>query len=188
MMYVAGRHRSCVCRVCSVPSDPKPAPDFFGARIGRKSGVLGRPRAMVFGTHRRATMSLLISISVVAGVQAIPSSSSGSPTATYDCCCPGECQCTGDCCHHGPEKALSGQAPQLRAGADEPMWRVANQCGVWLVTLQRTPGYAKLMSSESRLRGFINPSHQPLRSPEPPAISSLAACLASSSPRAPPNA
>ena len=141
---------------------------------------------MVFRAFSRFALSLLIAAVQIAGVQGSPSPAQGSSTATYSCCCIGECHCTGDCCNHGPVATERDKAPSVRVGAGAPAWQAPNQCGVWQGTLQRPPGEAKILLADSRGVPLASPDRSHLRPPSFAVVTSTASYLRASSPRAPP--
>jgi hypothetical protein len=143
---------------------------------------------MAFGIRSRAALSLLIATGLVAGVQGTSSPAQESRTATYSCCCSGECHCTADCCNHGPEKTRPGEPPRLRDGAGPPVWRDAERCGARLVTLQRAPGPTTTLRARTWRHPAVDSDGQRRRLYAPRVAASSTSYLAGPSPRAPPAA
>jgi len=135
----------------------------------------------------RITLALLIAAAHLAGVPLTPGASQSSHSEIYTCCCPGECNCTGDCCNHGPGRSAQEKPPTVRVGAAGlPILEGPRQCGTWRGTIQRSPEQVKLALSNTRGRAAA-PADQPkqLRS-LPIVLTSIENTLRQSFPRGPP--
>jgi len=133
-------------------------------------------------------MALLIASSLVAGVHGTSIQQPGERTTAYRCCCAGECHCTGDCCNHGPKNIRPGRSPQLRDGSGSPIWRGADRCGAWLVTLHRAPGPVKALPAGELRHARVQPDGCRFESFPLRAVVSQEPNASPSSPRAPPAA
>ena len=165
------------------------APELFlGRRIagGRIKGQDVVYQSMVTRSKLTSVLSLLIVVVQFAGVGAVTSGSSSRASAEYYCCCPGECHCTADCCHHAPPGVDDGKSNSTRIGSGSPILEAPRSCGVWTGTLNRSPNAPKAIPAAERNQFVQRPEQDFRRLPNSvPTISSHAG-LRASAPRAPP--
>jgi len=161
---------------------------FLGRRIAGR-WIKGQDvvyQSMMTRSKLTSVLSLLIAVVQFAGVGAVTSGSSSRASAEYYCCCPGECHCTADCCHHAPIGTEVDRAAAPRIGAGSPILEAPRSCGTWTGTLNRSPNAPKALPAAEREQFARWPEQGFRRLPNSvPTISSQAA-LRASAPRAPP--
>ena len=133
-----------------------------------------------------ALFSLLIAIAQFAGVGVVSTSSAGPASTEYYCCCPGECHCTADCCHHAPSGDDDSEPDTVRVGAGTPILEATVRCGVWTGTLQRSPDAPKAIPATHQRLAPVVPEDSNRRPAESATTISSRAILRASAPRAPP--
>jgi hypothetical protein len=133
-----------------------------------------------------AALSLLIAIVQFAGVGAVSTSSAGPASTEYYCCCPGECHCTADCCHHAPPGVDDGESASTRIGGGSPILEAPRSCGTWTGTLNRSPESPKALPTLRQRRAAQQPDEGSRRLPYLVSVVSSREAIRPSAPRAPP--
>ena len=141
---------------------------------------------MMIRAKLTAVLSLLIAVVQFAGVGAVSSGSPSRASAEYFCCCPGECHCTADCCHHAPTGANDGKPAQSKIGAGTPILEAPVRCGVWTGTLNRSPDSPKALAATPHWWTPAQPDRSIRRLSDSAFVVSSRGTLRTSTPRAPP--
>ena len=141
---------------------------------------------MMIRARLAAIFFLLIAVVQFAGVGAVANSSPDQASAEYYCCCPGECHCTADCCHHAPTGAVDGKPARSKIGAGTPILEAPRQCGVWTSTLSRSPDSPKALATAPHRWAHAQPDLSIRRLSDSAFTVSFRGALRPSAPRAPP--
>jgi hypothetical protein len=141
---------------------------------------------MVTGSKLTAVLSLLIAAVQFAGVGAVTSSSTSRASAEYYCCCPGECHCTADCCHHAPPGLKEGTSDIPRIGGGSPILEAPRSCGTWTGTLNRAPQSPKALPAARQRSAARQPDDGFRRLPHSSSVFSTQETFQASAPRGPP--
>lgn len=165
-----------------VPRGRPGAPNRRGSKTDAE--VVYKP--MVTRSKLTAILSLLVALLQFAGTGAVSVSSSGPASTEYYCCCPGECFCTADCCHHAPAAANSDDSAMPRIGTGNLVLEAPRSCGTWTGVLSRSPDSPKALPATLQRRVARQPDGGVRRVPPSTPNSGSREALRPSSPRAPP--
>ena len=133
-----------------------------------------------------AVLPLLIAVVQFVGMGTVSSGSPSPASAEYYCCCPGECHCTADCCHHAPTGADDGKPARSKIGTGTPTIEAPLRCGVWSGTLNRSPDSPKALAAAPHRWVPAQPAKSIRRLSDSAFIVSFRGALRPSAPRAPP--